>query len=129
MGFKGPHTAASIAKMSEAHKGQAVTPETRSKISAAMAGTMNNAKWGKARKVGDWETDWHFREIGRLIRDARLERDISLEELAAATGIGEATLSRIERAVSRRSRNLGPTVNSIVRIALALGVRPYELMP
>jgi ribosome-binding protein aMBF1 (putative translation factor) len=124
------------AKMSAATKGKPrdtshlQTPEVRAKRAASQAGEPGrSAMWGKARKVGDWETDWHFREIGRLIREARKERDIPIDELSEATGIGKTTISRIENAKSRRARNLGPTANAIIRIALALGVRPYELMP
>lgn len=105
------------------------TPEVVAKQTAHSKGNLYSVKWGKARKVGDWEPEWHIKEIGRMIRAAREERDISLDELSAATGIGEATLLRIEHGKSRRARNLGATISSIVRIALALGVRPYELMP
>jgi transcriptional regulator with XRE-family HTH domain len=94
-----------------------------------MAGKLNSAKWGKCRRVDDHELDWHIREIGRLIRDARLERDVSQEELAAASGIGQASIVRIEAGKGRRGRNLGATVTSVIRIALALGMRPYEWLP
>lgn len=131
-----PHTAEAKAKIAAAAIARNAaaamhTPEAKAKAAAANRARTDspNAMWGKARRVGEWEPDWHLREIGKLIRDARVERDVSLEELAAATGIGEATLSRIERAKSRRNNNRGATIASIIRIALALGVRPYELMP
>jgi ribosome-binding protein aMBF1 (putative translation factor) len=127
--FRGPHTAEARRKVSEAQKGHAVSAETRAKLSEAMMGKLNSAKWGKCRRVDDHELDWHIREIGRLVRDARLERDVSQEELAAASGLGIASICRIEQGKTRRNRNLGGTVSTIVRIALALGVRPYELMP
>lgn len=124
------------AKMSAATKGKPrptahlQTPEVRAKRAATLAGEPGRSSmWGKARKVGEWEPDWHYREIGRLIREARKERDIPIDELALATGLTTATISRIENGKSRRSNSTGPNVGSIIKIALALGVRPYELIP
>lgn len=129
MAFRGPHTAAARKRMSEAKVGVPKSEAHKATTAQALAGNVNAAKWGKARRVDDHEIDWHIREIGRLIRDARVERDVPQEELAAAAGIGVACLTRIEHGKGRRGRNLGATTSTIIRIALALGVRPYELMP
>lgn len=105
------------------------TPEMRAAASVQMTGNVNRAMWGKARKVGEWEHEVLLRQMGELVRAARLARDVSLEELSAATGIDEGQLSRIENGKTRRTVNRGPLAGTIIRIALALGVRPYEVMP
>lgn len=110
-------------------KGHTPSAETRAKIAATMRGNDNGAMYGKARKVGEWEPRPLFVQMGELIRDARMAADVALSELSAATGIHVATLSRIENGKSLRARNRGARLETVIKIALALGVRPYEVMP
>ncbi len=62
-------------------------------------------------------------EVARRIRDARLERDIAVNELSLAAGLGERGLYRIESGQRR------PLAQTICRVAAALGISPSELMP
>jgi DNA-binding XRE family transcriptional regulator len=106
-----------------------LTAEHKRKLSEALKGNLNSAMFGKARKVGEWETPTVLRHMAAQIKEHRLAQDVTLAELAAATGIDEATLCMIERGKGRRKSFNGPYVGTIIKIALALGVRPYELMP
>ncbi len=68
----------------------------------------------------DAEAELH-RAIGRTIRSARMERDLTLKQLARRTGLSVSLLSQIERAESSAS------IASLFRIALALGVKMADL--
>jgi transcriptional regulator with XRE-family HTH domain len=56
------------------------------------------------------------------LRRLRIARQLSLSELARATGVGKATLSAIE------NDNANPTVGTLTLLAAALRVRPAELI-
>ncbi|QIM15392.1 helix-turn-helix transcriptional regulator [Leucobacter insecticola] len=61
-------------------------------------------------------------EIGRRIRDVRLQLGISLEDLGELAEIGATSIGRIERGVS------SPAVETIIRIAAALEVEPGQFL-
>lgn len=63
------------------------------------------------------------REIGGRLRQLRRERRLSLEELAARTGLSIGFLSQIERGLS------SPTLRVLAGVADALGVAISELFP
>lgn len=56
------------------------------------------------------------------LRQVRERLFVTQAELAARTGIAEATLSRIENGLQR------PRISTVRKIAEALGVRPEELV-
>jgi transcriptional regulator with XRE-family HTH domain len=56
------------------------------------------------------------------LRQVRERLFVTQAELAARTGIAEATLSRIENGLQR------PRISTVRKIADALGVRPEELV-
>lgn len=60
--------------------------------------------------------------FGRKVRDLRLSRKLSQADLADDAGIRRALVSEVERGEAN------PTLESIVRIALALDVEPAELL-
>jgi transcriptional regulator with XRE-family HTH domain len=62
--------------------------------------------------------------LGQNIRDARLERDVSLKDLAAAIGSHASTVHRVENAT--RGDVL---LTTVIRICVALGINPSEVMP
>jgi transcriptional regulator with XRE-family HTH domain len=68
----------------------------------------------------------HFRGIktalARNVRALRLQRKMSQEELADSAGLDRPSLSLLERAL------LNPTLETIVKLALALQVKPGELL-
>lgn len=61
-------------------------------------------------------------EVGPRLRQARLRRDVTLTELAAATGISKSTLSRLE------SGQRKPSLELLLPIAKAHGVPLDELV-
>ena len=62
------------------------------------------------------------KQFGQRVREARLERQLSQEALAAEADIDRAFLSGIERGVEN------PTLFTIQAIADALGIRIGNLM-
>lgn len=61
-------------------------------------------------------------EIGRRLRSARNDREISLEDLGHLSDINWTTIGKIERGES------SPNVESLVRIASALEIDPGTLI-
>lgn len=64
-----------------------------------------------------------MREVGENIRSRRREIGMTQVQLASAAQLGENTIQRIE------SGQAQPTVESLFRIAKALGVTPNDLAP
>ena len=64
-----------------------------------------------------------MREVGENIRSRRKEIGMTQVQLASAAQLGENTIQRIE------SGQAQPTVESLFRIAKALGVTPNDLAP
>lgn len=62
------------------------------------------------------------RAIGEAIREIRIKREMSQEELAFESGFDRTYISLLERGI----RN--PTVRSLVKLANALNVRPSEFL-
>lgn len=61
-------------------------------------------------------------EFGRRVRAARSARGLSQEALAAAAGVHRTYVGHIERGET------SPTLANLVRIAVALGVDPGDLV-
>jgi DNA-binding Xre family transcriptional regulator len=79
--------------------------------------------YGKAKRF-DPTMDLIYRKaIGTRLHNARLERDVSITELSAATGIHTSRISRVERGEA------SCLTISLCRIAVSLGMLPSELMP
>ena len=68
----------------------------------------------------DPEADLH-RAIGRTIRDARKNQELTLKQLARRTGLSVSLLSQIERAESSAS------ISSLYKIASALQLKMADL--
>jgi len=62
------------------------------------------------------------RAIGEAIREIRIKREISQEELAFESGFDRTYISLLERGI----RN--PTVRTLVKLASVLKVRPSEIL-
>ncbi|MDA9415566.1 MULTISPECIES: helix-turn-helix domain-containing protein [Bradyrhizobium] len=60
--------------------------------------------------------------LGRKVKDLRRSLTMSQTELAEAAGVRRALVSDIERSVAN------PTLESLSRIAKALGVEPADLL-
>ena len=59
---------------------------------------------------------------GRRLRRARRDQALSQQDLSAATGVAQATLSDLERG------KRGARASTLRKVAEALGVEPKELM-
>lgn len=65
-------------------------------------------------------------EIGAAIRARRLKERVTLEELAALTGIGINTLSRLERGVGNTQLNV--LLKVMETLALEISIAPRRTM-
>lgn len=61
-------------------------------------------------------------KIGERLRDLRIRRAITQEELATEAGIGKNTVNRLERDLTE------PRPPTLRKLASALGVDPAELV-
>ncbi len=61
-------------------------------------------------------------KIGERLKDLRIRRALTQEELAAAAGIGKNTVNRLERDLPQ------PRPPTLRKLARALGVDPAELV-
>ncbi len=61
-------------------------------------------------------------KIGERLKDLRIRRALTQEELAAAAGIGKNTVNRLERDLTE------PRPPTLRKLAQALGVDPAELV-
>lgn len=59
--------------------------------------------------------------LGKRIREIRVARNLTQEDLSELTGIGASSISKIE------SGHFHPTDENLERIAKALNVEPYKL--
>lgn len=59
-------------------------------------------------------------EIGAIIKERRLNERVSLEDLAALTGVGINTLSRLERGVGNTRLNVLLTVTNALGLRLSV---------
>ena len=64
----------------------------------------------------------HRRILGETIRAKRVKFELSQEKLAEKAGLSTVFISRVERGVE------SPSLDSIVKIAKALGVRVRDLV-
>jgi transcriptional regulator with XRE-family HTH domain len=60
--------------------------------------------------------------IGDRLKDLRIRRALTQEELAAKADIGKNTVNRIERNLTE------PHMSTLRKLAQALGVEPHELL-
>ena len=60
--------------------------------------------------------------IGDRLKNLRVRRALTQEELAAKAGIGKNTVNRIER------NQAEPHMSTLRKLAQALGVKPHELL-
>jgi transcriptional regulator with XRE-family HTH domain len=63
-----------------------------------------------------------IKKVGKRIKFLREEKNLSQEELACDANVSRSTISMIETAQN------DITLTKIKRIAVALGVEPYELL-
>ncbi|RJP18024.1 MAG: helix-turn-helix domain-containing protein [Candidatus Abyssobacteria bacterium SURF_5] len=59
--------------------------------------------------------------IGERLKKVRLEKGYTLKDVAAKSGYSKALISRIENG------NVSPSINSLLKIASALEVKPHDL--
>lgn len=61
--------------------------------------------------------------IGKIIREKRLENDLTLEQVGAACGVSKATVQRWESGAIQNMRR-----DKIVLLAKVLGMNPVDLI-
>lgn len=79
--------------------------------SSAFPGRQNKGKGENEMKV----------RIGERLKKVRLEKGYTLKDVAGVSGYSKALISRIE------NENVSPSINSLLKIATALDVKPYDL--
>ena len=60
--------------------------------------------------------------IGERLKDLRIRRALTQEELADKASIGKNTVNRVERNLTE------PHMSTLRKLAQALGVEPHELL-
>jgi ribosome-binding protein aMBF1 (putative translation factor) len=77
---------------------------------------------GRARRVEDRVVGSVVRRAMARLRSLRVERDVSVLELAAAAGVDDSHIRHLERGCCNT------TIDTLVRLACALGVPPYTVL-
>ncbi len=61
-------------------------------------------------------------KLGRLLKDRRRSMELTQADLALRSGLTSRYIRKVENGQA------SPTVNSLVKLAIALDIRPAELM-
>jgi transcriptional regulator with XRE-family HTH domain len=73
--------------------------------------------------IDEAEDSVYLQSFGRRLAALRVQRGLSQEQLAAASGLGPGVVRRVERG----QRDL--SVSALADLARALGIQPADLMP
>ena len=60
--------------------------------------------------------------FGQVLREQRLSRELSQEELALAADVDRTFVSQMERGIRQ------PTITTLIKLAGALGIQPSTLI-
>ncbi len=60
--------------------------------------------------------------FGQVLREQRISRDLSQEELALAADVDRTFVSQMERGIRQ------PTITTLIKLASALGIQPSTLI-
>jgi transcriptional regulator with XRE-family HTH domain len=60
--------------------------------------------------------------FGQVLREQRLSRELSQEELALAADVDRTFVSQMERGIRQ------PTITTLIKLASALGIQPSTLV-
>jgi transcriptional regulator with XRE-family HTH domain len=60
--------------------------------------------------------------FGQVLREQRLSRDLSQEQLAEAADVDRTFVSQMERGIRQ------PTITTLMKLATALGIQPSTLV-
>jgi len=86
-------------------------------------GNYSLEEWSATRKLDHVSNQPFIQDFGNRVRALRIERGLTQERLAALAGMHFSAIGHIERA-SRSS-----TLDTILKLARALGIQPRELLP
>jgi transcriptional regulator with XRE-family HTH domain len=82
--------------------------------------------WTKSHKGGNYRLEMRADQIstvfGQVLREQRLSRDLSQEELALAADVDRTFVSQMERGIRQ------PTITTLIKLAGALGIQPSTLV-
>lgn len=70
-----------------------------------------------------------YKGIGSVLKEARLQKGISLRELSDQIGISHAYVNKLEKGINPQTgREVTPTMDTIVKIANGLSIPVKELL-
>jgi transcriptional regulator with XRE-family HTH domain len=72
---------------------------------------------------GRMDTEYFYKEFGRVLRAARLKAKLTQEELAARVGMSRPSLANVERGNQRVA------LHQFAELAAAVGADPVDLLP
>ncbi|RBP99641.1 helix-turn-helix domain-containing protein [Bifidobacterium xylocopae] len=75
----------------------------------------------------EWVT--FAREFGRNLQRLRSERNLSQEQLAAATGLSRSQCQRLEAGANRSGQPSNPSLRNLLALATALNTDLTTLVP
>lgn len=71
----------------------------------------------------------YAQQIGVRLHAARIDADLSQEQLAARAGITRSTYAQLEKGLTRPGVPANPTLFTIVSLCQVLGVSIHEIVP
>ena len=76
----------------------------------------------RAGDCGDMRVEQISIVFGQVLREQRLSRELSQEELALAADVDRTFVSQMERGIRQ------PTITTLIKLAGALGIQPSTLL-
>ena len=87
-------------------------------------------RYGRAHRVTDREAAIYRLRLSQRLADLMAARDLSASELAAGAGLHVRAVHRVlSPRRSDKGAPIGPSFDTLVRLARAMGLSPSELMP
>jgi len=76
----------------------------------------------RAGDCGDMRVEQISTVFGQVLREQRISRELSQEELALAADVDRTFVSQMERGIRQ------PTITTLIKLAGALGIQPSTLI-
>ena len=87
---------------------------------------MPQGRESSSTRASDFGCDMRVEQIstvfGQVLREQRISRDLSQEELALAADVDRTFVSQMERGIRQ------PTITTLMKLAGALGIQPSTLI-
>lgn len=70
-----------------------------------------------------------MKNLGKFLRDVRIEKNLSLRAFAKQLNISHAYLDKLEKTINERnSKKIEPTIDTLEKISYALGITIMDLL-